>query len=136
MNATLLQHLRSVTDTTVSIQTVQNRLYAIDLYGLRPILCVTFTAKYRYGRRGQSTMHVNNRRNEWCNILSSEEFHFSVRPDNRHTLNWRERVTNNNPAFGHGSVRFEGGGMMVFASTSCNGRTDLHILRIGALIGH
>ncbi|GFV63057.1 transposable element Tcb2 transposase [Trichonephila clavipes] len=38
MNATLLQqHLRSATDTTVSTQTVRNRLHCVDLYARRPM---------------------------------------------------------------------------------------------------
>ncbi|GFS62293.1 transposable element Tcb2 transposase [Trichonephila clavipes] len=38
MNATLLQqHLRSATGTTVSTQTVRNRLYGVGLYARRPM---------------------------------------------------------------------------------------------------
>ncbi|GFW98889.1 transposable element Tcb2 transposase [Trichonephila clavipes] len=38
MNATLLQHhLRSATDTTVSTQTVRNRLHGVGLYARRPM---------------------------------------------------------------------------------------------------
>ncbi|GFS96263.1 transposable element Tcb2 transposase [Trichonephila clavipes] len=40
MNATLLQqHLRSATGTTVSTQTVRNRLHAVGLYARRPMSC-------------------------------------------------------------------------------------------------
>ncbi|GFV40322.1 transposable element Tcb2 transposase [Trichonephila clavipes] len=40
MNATLLQqHLRSATGTTVSTQTVRNRLHAVGLYAHRPLVC-------------------------------------------------------------------------------------------------
>ncbi|GFV17199.1 transposable element Tcb2 transposase [Trichonephila clavipes] len=41
MNATLLQqHLRSATGTTVSTQTVQNRLHGVGLYARRPMAYV------------------------------------------------------------------------------------------------
>ncbi|GFS52275.1 transposable element Tcb2 transposase [Trichonephila clavipes] len=37
MNATLLQHLRSATGTTVSTQTVRNQLHGVGLYARRPL---------------------------------------------------------------------------------------------------
>ncbi|GFV01680.1 transposable element Tcb2 transposase [Trichonephila clavipes] len=41
MNATLLQqHLRSATGTTVSTQTVRNRLHGVGLYARQPLVCV------------------------------------------------------------------------------------------------
>ncbi|GFW60426.1 transposable element Tcb2 transposase [Trichonephila clavipes] len=41
MNATLLQqHLRSATGTTVSTQTIRNRLHGVGLYARRPMECV------------------------------------------------------------------------------------------------
>ncbi|GFY14196.1 transposable element Tcb2 transposase [Trichonephila clavipes] len=52
MNATLLQqHLRSATGTTVSIQTVRNRLHGVGLYASRPLVCVRLTSRHRRDRR-------------------------------------------------------------------------------------
>ncbi|GFT45994.1 transposable element Tcb2 transposase [Trichonephila clavipes] len=52
MNATLLQqHLRSVTDTTVSTQNVRNRLHGVGLYPRRPMVCVRLTSRHRRDRR-------------------------------------------------------------------------------------
>ncbi|GFW82509.1 transposable element Tcb2 transposase [Trichonephila clavipes] len=52
MNATLLQqHLRSATDTTVSTQTVRNRLHGVGLYARRPMVCVRLTSRHRRDRR-------------------------------------------------------------------------------------
>ncbi|GFX28568.1 transposable element Tcb2 transposase [Trichonephila clavipes] len=46
MNATLLQqHLRSATGTTVSTQTVRNRLHGLGLYARRPMECVRLTSR-------------------------------------------------------------------------------------------
>ncbi|GFT82286.1 transposable element Tcb2 transposase [Trichonephila clavipes] len=90
MNTTLLQqHLRSATGTTVSTQTVRNRLH-----GVVP---------------------------------------FSVQPDNRRIFIWRDRDSRNNPAFVHESVRFGGGGVLVYGGISIDGRTDLYIIRDGHL---
>ena len=84
MNASLLQqHLRSATGTTVSTQTVRNRLHAVGLYARRPMVCVTLTARHRGAHREWATQHVNWRRYEWRNILFSDESRFSVHPDNR-----------------------------------------------------
>ncbi|GFW42641.1 transposable element Tcb2 transposase [Trichonephila clavipes] len=65
MNGTLLQqHLRSATGTTVSTQTVRNRLHGVGLYARRPIVCVRLTSRHRRVRREWATEHVNWRRNE------------------------------------------------------------------------
>ncbi|GFX58448.1 transposable element Tcb2 transposase [Trichonephila clavipes] len=98
MNATLLQqHLRSATGTTVSTQTVRNRLHGVGLYARRPMS------------------------------------RFSVHPDNRRIFIWRDRGSKNNPAFVHESVRFGGGGVLVYGGISIDGRTDLYIIRDGHL---
>ncbi|GFX40799.1 transposable element Tcb2 transposase [Trichonephila clavipes] len=89
MNATLLQqHLRSATGTTVSTQTVRNRLH---------------------GSR------------------------FSVHPDNRRIFIWWDRGSRNIPAFVHESVRFGGGGVLLYGVISIDWRTDLYIIRDGPL---
>ncbi|GFW44468.1 transposable element Tcb2 transposase [Trichonephila clavipes] len=98
MNATLLQqHLRLATGTTVSTQTVRNRLNGVGLHARRPMS------------------------------------RFSVHPDNRRIFIWRDRGSRNNPAFVHESVRFGGGGVLVYGGISIDGRTDLYIIRDGLL---
>ncbi|GFV28403.1 transposable element Tcb2 transposase [Trichonephila clavipes] len=104
MNATFLQqHLRSATGTTVSTQTVRNWLHGVGLYALRPIVCVRLTSRHRRDRREWATEHVNWRRNEWSNVLFSDD------------------------------VRFSGGGVLVYGGISIDGRTDLYIIRDGPL---
>ncbi|GFV85047.1 transposable element Tcb2 transposase [Trichonephila clavipes] len=91
MNATLLQqHLRSATGTTVSTQTVRNRLH-----GVVPLFC---SSGY-----------------------------------NRRIFIWRDRGSRNNPAFVHESVRFGGGGVLVYGGISIDGCTYLYIIRDGPL---
>ncbi|GFS75494.1 transposable element Tcb2 transposase [Trichonephila clavipes] len=98
MNATLLQqHLCSATGTTVSTQTVRNRLHGVGLYARRPMS------------------------------------RFSVHPNNRRIFIWRDRGSRNNPAFVHESIRFGGGGVLVYGGISIDGRTDLYIIRDGPL---
>ncbi|GFV08651.1 transposable element Tcb2 transposase [Trichonephila clavipes] len=57
--------------------------------------------------------------------------HFSVHPDKRRIFIWRDRGSRNNPAFVHESVRFGGGGELVYGGISIDGRTDLYIIRDG-----
>ncbi|GFX49827.1 transposable element Tcb2 transposase [Trichonephila clavipes] len=64
----------------------------------------------------------------------SDESHFSVHPDNRRIFIWRDHGSRNNPAFVHESVRFGGGGVLVYGGFSIDGRTDLYIIRDGTLI--
>ncbi|GFX44063.1 transposable element Tcb1 transposase [Trichonephila clavipes] len=79
MNTTLLQqHLHSATGTTVSTQTVRNRLHGVGLYARLPMVCVKLTSRHRHDRREWATEHVNWRRNEWSNVLFSDESRFSV----------------------------------------------------------
>ncbi|GFX25340.1 transposable element Tcb2 transposase [Trichonephila clavipes] len=134
MNATLLQqHLSSATGTTVSTQTVRNRLHGVGLYARRPMVCVRLASRHRCDRREWATEHVNWRRNEWSNVLFSDESRFSVHPDNRRIFIWRDRGSRNNPEFVHESVRFSGGGVLVYGGISIDGRKDLYIIRDGPL---
>ncbi|GFS74692.1 transposable element Tcb2 transposase [Trichonephila clavipes] len=134
MNATLLQqHLRSATVTTVSTQTVRNRLHGAGLYFRRLMVCVRLTSRHRRYRREWATEHVYWRRNEWSNDHFSGESRFSVHPNNRRNFIWRECGSRNNPASVHKSVRFGGGGVLVYGSISIDGHTYLYIIRDGPL---
>ncbi|GFS74516.1 transposable element Tcb2 transposase [Trichonephila clavipes] len=91
MNATLLQqHLRSATGTTVSTQTVRNRLHGVRLYAPRPMVYVRLTSRHRRDRMEWATQHVNWRRNECSNIPFSDESRFSVHPDNSRIFIWMD----------------------------------------------
>ncbi|GFT21642.1 transposable element Tcb2 transposase [Trichonephila clavipes] len=59
--------------------------------------------------------------------------HFSIHPDNRRIFIRRDRGSRNIPAFVHESVRFGGGGVLVYGGISIDGRTDLYIIRDGPL---
>ncbi|GFW13568.1 amphiphysin [Trichonephila clavipes] len=103
MNATLLQqHLRSATGTTVSTQTVRNRLHGVGLYARRPMVCVRLTSRHRRDCRERIFI-------------------------------WSDRGSGNKPAFVHESVRFGGGGALVYGGISIDGCTDLYIIRDGPL---
>ncbi|GFV66140.1 transposable element Tcb2 transposase [Trichonephila clavipes] len=134
MNTTLLlQHLRSATGTTVSTLTARNRLHGVGLYARRPLVCVRLTARHRRDRREWATEHLNWRRNEWSNVLFSDESRFSVHPDNSRIFIWRDRGSRNNPAFVYESVRFGGEGVLVYGGIYIDGCKDIYIIRDGSL---
>ncbi|GFW34963.1 transposable element Tcb2 transposase [Trichonephila clavipes] len=113
MNAILLQqHLRSATCTTVSTHDCP---------------------KPAHWCRKWATEHVNRSRNEWSNVLLSDESRFSVHPNDWRIFIWRDRGSRNNPPFVHQSVRFGCGGVLVYDGISIDGRTDLYIIRDGPL---
>ncbi|GFV27451.1 transposable element Tcb2 transposase [Trichonephila clavipes] len=129
----LQQHLRLATGTMVSTQTVRNRTHGVGLYTRRPMVCVRLTSRHHRDRRERKTEHVNWRRNEWRNVLFSNESRFSVHPNNRRIFIWRERGSRNTPAFVHESLRFGCGGVLVYGGISIDGRTGLYIIRDGPL---
>ncbi|GFT89984.1 transposable element Tcb2 transposase [Trichonephila clavipes] len=134
VNSTLLQqHLRSDTGTTVSSQTARNRLHGVGLYARRPMVCVRISSRHRRDRKEWATEHVNWRRNEWSNVLFSDESRFSVYPDNRRIFIWRDRGSRNNPAFVHKKCQIWRWGVLVYGGISSDGRTDLYIIRDGPL---
>ncbi|GFV60562.1 transposable element Tcb2 transposase [Trichonephila clavipes] len=77
------------------------------------MVCVRLTSRHRRDRKEWATEHVNWRRNEWSNVLFSDESRFSVHLDNRPIFIWRECGIRNNPANVHESVRFGGGKVLV-----------------------
>ncbi|GFW67536.1 transposable element Tcb2 transposase [Trichonephila clavipes] len=97
------------------------------------MVCVRLISRHRRDRREWATEHVNLRRNEWSNVLFSDESRFSVQQDNRRIFIWRDRSSRNNPVFVHESVRFDGGGVLVYGGISIDGRTDLYIIPDGPL---
>ncbi|GFX01099.1 transposable element Tcb2 transposase [Trichonephila clavipes] len=134
MNATLLQqHLRSATGTTVSTQTVRNRLHGVDLYARRPMVCVRPTSRHRRDRREWATEHVNWRRNEWSNLLFSDESRFSVHPDNRRIFIWRDLAVGIILLSCTKVSDLAVGVVLVYGGISIDGRTDLYIIRDGPL---
>ncbi|GFV38916.1 transposable element Tcb2 transposase [Trichonephila clavipes] len=97
------------------------------------MVCVRLTSRHLRDRSEWATEIVNWRRNEWSNVLFSDESRFSVHLDNRRIFPWRDRGSRNNPSFVHESVRFGGGGMLVYGGISIDGCTDLYIILDGLL---
>ncbi|GFS96275.1 transposable element Tcb2 transposase [Trichonephila clavipes] len=134
MNATLLQqHLRSATGTTVSTQTVRNRLHGVGMNARQPMVCVRLTSRHRRDRREWAIEHVKWRRNEWSSVLFSDESRFSVHPDND--------VFSSGGTVAVGIIlrsctKVSNLAVLVYGGISIDGRTDLYIIRGGPLTAH
>ncbi|GFX85653.1 transposable element Tcb2 transposase [Trichonephila clavipes] len=92
------------------------------------MVCVRLISRHRRDRRERETKHVNWRKNEWSNVLFSDESRFSVHPNNRRIFIWKDRDSRNNPALMHESVRFGDGGVLVYGGICIDVRTDLYII--------
>ncbi|GFX39016.1 transposable element Tcb2 transposase [Trichonephila clavipes] len=80
-------------------------------------------------RNGLHGVGMYARRTAVCIRLTSRH-----RRDRRERIFiWRDRGSRNNPAFVHESVRFCGGGVLVYGGISIDGRTDIYIIRDGPL---
>ncbi|GFX94708.1 transposable element Tcb2 transposase [Trichonephila clavipes] len=78
-----------------------------------------------------TTEHVNWRRNEWSNVLFSDESRFSVHPDNRRIFIWRDLAVE---IILRSRTKVSGGGvLLVYGGLSIDGCTDFYIIRDGPL---
>ncbi|GFX36595.1 transposable element Tcb2 transposase [Trichonephila clavipes] len=135
-NATQLQRqLLLATRRRVSSQTVRNRLHEGGLYTRRPMVCIPLTPRHHAARRRWAAEHRDSEHHDWSQVLFTNETRFSLECDTRRVLIWRDRGTQNNPAFVSERSQYRRAGWMVWGGISIGGRTDVHIIRNGTLTG-
>lgn len=133
-NATKLRaEFAAGTGQLVSSQTVRNRLHSAGLYARRPMVVLPLTDHHKRARLAWANDHLHWGDFEWGRVLFTDESRFTLQPDNRRVRIWRERGTRRNPQFAVERPQYEGGGVMVWAGISTDGRTDLHFVRNGTL---
>ena len=105
------RRLRVPTNTNVSNQTVRNRLRGIGLRARRPLRRPRLTQAHRAARRVWAGQNRRWTRQDWANVLFTDESRFLLEPDDRRIRVWRrqgERFTDDciqeRAAFGGGSV--------------------------------
>ncbi|GFW36031.1 HTH_Tnp_Tc3_2 domain-containing protein [Trichonephila clavipes] len=79
------RQLSSATGTTVSRQTLGH----IGLYARRSVRCVPLTATHCRLRLTWSREHALWTPQQWCCVIFSDEYRFSLQSDSRRTLIWR-----------------------------------------------
>ncbi|GFS70416.1 transposable element Tcb2 transposase [Trichonephila clavipes] len=130
-NATQLQRqLLLATGRRVSSQTIHNRLHEGG-----PMVCIPLTPRHRAVRRRWAAEHRDWEHHDWCQVLFTDEYRFSLECDTRRVLVWRDRGTLNKPTFVRERSQYRRAGWMVWGGISIGGRTDLHIIRNGTLTG-
>ncbi|GFW30612.1 transposable element Tcb2 transposase [Trichonephila clavipes] len=79
--------------------------------------------------------HRDWEQHDWSQVLFTDESRFSLEYDTRRVFVWRDRGTQSNPAFVRERSQYRRSGWMVWGGISIGGRTDLHIIRNGTLMG-
>ncbi|KAK7098606.1 hypothetical protein V1264_002863 [Littorina saxatilis] len=104
------QRLQVTTNTVVGGQTIRNRSHNFGLRARRPVRGTTLTANHR----AWCTQHVRWQRQQWAQVLFTDESRFCLEPADVRIRVWRRR----GERFAEGAVlerqRFGGGSMMVY----------------------
>ncbi|KAK7105615.1 hypothetical protein V1264_016974 [Littorina saxatilis] len=120
------QRLQATTNPVVSGQTIRNRLHNFGLRARRPVRGTTLTANHRAARRAWCTQHVRWQRQQWAQVLVTDESRFCLEPTDGRIRVWRRR----GERFAEGAVlerqRFGGGSVMVWGGISTRLRTPLY----------
>ncbi|KAK7115567.1 hypothetical protein V1264_001407 [Littorina saxatilis] len=128
------QRLQATTNTVVSGQTIRNCLHNFGLRARRPVRETTLTANHRAARRAWCTQHVRWQRQQWAQVLFTDESRFCLEPADGRIRVWRRR----GERFAEGAVlerqRFGGGSVMVWGGISTRLRTPLYHV-VGNLTG-
>ena len=118
----------------VSAQTIRNRLRAVGLRARRPLRGPTLTVNHRQRRLNWAQIHLRWRRNQWNNVLFSDESRFMLKEVDGRLRVYRRRgkrylddCVERRDAFGGGSV-------MIWAGINSRHKTDLVFIN-GRLTG-
>ncbi|GFX42973.1 transposable element Tcb1 transposase [Trichonephila clavipes] len=115
----------------ISRKTVARRLRRGGLYARRPVVCVPLTRQHRTARLQWCREHQNWTEQDWACVLFSDEIRFSLSWDCRRQLIWRESGTAYRPENIQEKDRYPTCSIMVWAGIMINGRTRLHVVRMG-----
>ncbi|GFY06200.1 transposable element Tcb2 transposase [Trichonephila clavipes] len=118
----------------ISRKTVARRLRG-GLYQRRPVVCVPLTRQHRTARLQWCREHHNWTEQDWACVLFSDESKFSLSSDCRRQLIWRESGTAYRPENIQEKDRYPTCSIMVWAGIMINGRTRLHVVANGTLMG-
>ncbi|GFX20847.1 transposable element Tcb2 transposase [Trichonephila clavipes] len=117
----------------ISRKTVARRLRGGGLYARRPVVCVPLTRLHRTARLQWCREHHKWTEQDWACVLFSDESGFSLSPECRRQLIWRESGTAYRPENIQEKDRYPTCSIMVWAGIMINGRTRLHVVANGTM---
>lgn len=119
--------------TQISARTVRRVLHKSGLHSRKPMACPKLTVAHRVNRRRFAENHRNWTVQQWSSVMFSDESRFTLRsPDGRERV-WRRPGERFAPCCITPRTPFGGGGVMVWAGISFNGRTELIFIEHGTL---
>lgn len=125
--ANVIRHrLRAVTHTRISEQTTRNRLHDVNLHARRPIRRPRLTENHRHIREAWSREHQRWTRDQWSNVMFSDESRFCLRPNDGRVRVWRRPGEHLLDDAVQEYVPFGGGSVMVWGGISTYHRTPLY----------
>ncbi|GFV24863.1 transposable element Tcb2 transposase [Trichonephila clavipes] len=119
----------------ISRETVARRLRGGGLYARRPVVCVPLTRQHCTARLQWCREHHNWTEQDWACVLFSDESRFSLSSDCRRQLIWRESGTAYRTENILKKDRYPTCSIMVWAGIMINGRTRLHVVANGTMMG-
>ncbi|GFX33157.1 transposable element Tc1 transposase [Trichonephila clavipes] len=114
---------------------ISRKTVARLLRGGGPVVCVPLTRQHRTARLQWCREHHNWTEQDWACVLFSDESRFSLSSDCRRQLIWRESGTAYRPENIQEKDRCPTCSIMVWAGIMINGRTRLHVVANGTIMG-
>jgi len=123
------RQLRAATNTNVSGQTVRNRLHAAQYHARRPAKRAKLTLAHKRARRAWCTRHVRFTRQQWAQVLFSDESRFCLEHNDGRVRVWRRRGERYNEDCIQQVTAHGGGSIMVWGGISAHHRSPLYLVQ-------
>lgn len=111
---TIRGRLRAATNVNVSLSTVRNRLHDVGLRGRRPAVRPRLTADHRRSRLAFCRRHSRWTRQQWGQVLFSDESRFNLLHADGRGRVWRRQGERYNDGKVQEKTAFGGGSVMVW----------------------
>lgn len=129
----LQNRLRQSTGTRVSDQTIRNRLHEDGQRSRARVIQLKLTRAHRAARLRFAREHADWTMDNWRNVLFTDESKVKFFSDDRRVRVWRREGERFSEPCIHGTDRFGGPNVMVWAGISLLGKTELVILEEGSV---
>ena len=109
----------------VSTQTIRNRLRSVGLQAMRPFRGRTLTVNHRQRRLNWAQNHLRWRRNQWNNVLFTDESRFMLREVDGRRRVYRRTGERYLDACVERRDAYGGGSVMILAGITARHKTDV-----------